>query len=232
MIARASYYGLCSFVDDLVGRILMALQDIGQDKDTAVIYTSDHGELIGEHGLWTKMTMHEDSVGIPLILSGAGAPIGVSRTPVSLIDIYQTVLEAAGVDLLEEDRALPGRSLYGVAAEGDAERTIFSEYHDGGAITGFFIVRCGRWKYICYPGFAPQLFDLEADPFEQNDLGNSRAYAEILADCHRRMAEIGDPNLLNDLAFADQAKRIEELGGVEAILATEPFDFTPLEKTA
>ncbi|MHA1153763.1 MAG: sulfatase-like hydrolase/transferase [Alphaproteobacteria bacterium] len=227
LVARASYYGLCSFVDDLVGRVLAALQDSGHDKDTAVIYTSDHGESIGEHGLWTKMTMYEDSVGIPLILSGAGAPAGVSRTPTSLVDIYQTVLEAAGAVLSDEDRALPGRSLYGIAAEPDADRAVFSEYHDGGAITGFFMVRYGRWKYICYPGFAPQLFDLEADPFEQNDLGNSTAHSDIRADCHRKMVEIGDPDLLNELAFADQAKRIEELGGVDAILATEAFDFTP-----
>lgn len=229
LVGRASYYGLCSFIDDLVGQILGALEGTGQDKDTAVIYTSDHGELIGDHGLWTKMCMFEDSVGIPLILSGAGASAGTSKTPVSLVDMYQTILEVAGVGLSGEDAELPGSSLYGIAAEPNAERTAFSEYHDAGSITGFFMLRHGRWKYVVYPGFAPQLFDLEADPFEQNDLGNSSAHADIRADCQRRMAEVGNPDLINEQAFADQAKRIDELGGVEAILATEAFDFTPVE---
>ena len=230
LVARASYYGLCSFVDDLVGRVLGALEDIGQDKETAVIYTSDHGELIGEHGLWTKMAMYEDSVGIPLILGGAGAPVGVCDTPVSLIDAHQTILEAAGLALCEADLALPGRSLYRLAAEPeDPGRPVFSEYHDGGAITGFFMLRRGRWKYVVYPGFAPQLFDLDSDPFEQTDLSHSRAHAEVRPECHRAMCEIGDPDVLNAQAFADQARRIEELGGVEAILAIESFDFTPVE---
>jgi len=230
LVARASYYGLCSFVDGLIANILGALESSGQDRDTAVIYTSDHGELLGDHGLWTKMTMHEGSVGIPMIVSGAGAPVGVSNTPVSLIDIYQTILEAAGAELHEEDITLPGCSLYEIAkAQDNADRVVFSEYHDGGAISGFFMVRCGRWKYIYFPGFAAQLFDLKTDPFEQNDLGNSTAHAEIISDCHRKMTEIADPDVINDLAFADQAKRIEELGGVEAILATEDFDFTPIE---
>jgi len=229
LVGRASYYGLCSFVDDLAGQILGALEDTGQGKETAVIYTADHGELIGDHGLWTKMCMYEDSVGIPMIVSGAGATAGVSKTPVSLIDIYQTVLEAAGVELTVEDRSLPGRSLYETAAAPDTDRAVFSEYHDGGAITGFFMLRHGRWKYVCYPGFAPQLFDLETDPYEQNDLGNSDTHVDVRADCHRRIVEIGDPDQLNEQAFADQAERIEELGGIDAILATEAFDFTPVE---
>ena len=227
-VARASYYGLCSFVDDLVGQILSALEASACAHDTAVLYTSDHGELIGEHGLWTKMAMYEEAVAIPLILSGAAAPRGVSATPVSLIDGQNTILEAAGVGLSEAERALPGRSLYDIAEAPDTERAVFSEYHDGGAITGFFMLRSGRWKYIHYPGFAPQLFDLDADPCEQTDLGLSAAHATVRARCLAEMCRIGDPEQINTQAFADQARRIEELGGADAILAREAFDFTPV----
>ena len=230
LVGRASYYGLCSFVDDLVGKVLGALEEAGRAGDATILYTSDHGELIGEHGLWTKMTMYEESAAIPLILAGAGVPRGLSATPVSLVDVHPTVLEAAGLPLTAADRALPGRSLLEVARRPDAERAVFSEYHDAGAITGFLMLRHGRWKYICYPGFAPQLFDLEADPGEIHDLGLSAAHANVRAACHETMCtQLGDPDEINARAFADQAERIAELGGVEAICNTQAFDFTPVE---
>lgn len=232
-VARASYYGLCSFVDALVGELLAALEQSGRADDTTVLYTSDHGELIGAHGLWTKMTMHEESAGIPLIMAGAGVPSGVCDTPASLIDIYPTVLEAASLTPSAEDKALPGRSLFALARKPNPERPIFSEFHDGGAITGFFMLRLGRWKYIHYPGFAPQLFDLDSDPQERHDLGLSDRHADVRGHCLREMQEaLGDPEAINAQAFADQARRIEELGGIEAIRAMETFDFTPVEHQA
>lgn len=229
IVARASYFGLCSFMDDLVGDVLGALEESGRDKDTAVIYCSDHGELNGEHGLWTKMTMHEPSVGIPLLLSGAGAPKGVSDTQVSLIDIGNTVMEAAGVGLTAEESARPARSLYDTAVKADPDRVVLSEYHDGGSITGFFMVRVGRWKYVYYPGFAPQLFDMEADPHEQRDLGLSAQHADIRERCHAALTGICDPDAVNDLCFADQAALIDELGGPAGILNIENFDHTPVD---
>jgi len=230
IVARASYYGLCSFVDALVGRLLTALEDSGRTGDTTILYTSDHGELIGEHGLWTKMSMHEQSAGIPLIMAGAGASPGICETPASLIDVYPTVLETAGLSLAAEDEALPGRSLFDLAQTSDPERAVFSEFHDGGAITGFFMLRLGRWKYIHYPGFAPQLYDLESDPREEHDLGLSDRHAEVRRKCLEVMhAQLGDPEAINTQAFTDQARRIEELGGAEAILTMDRFDFTPVD---
>jgi choline-sulfatase len=230
-IARASYFGLCSFVDALIGDVLRALEASGQLENTTILFTSDHGELNGHHGLWTKMTMHEESVAIPLILSGAGAPVGLSRTQASLIDVHQTVLAATGLGETAEDQALPGRSLFDLAAAADDPgRAVFSEYHDGGSITGYMMIREGRWKYIAYPGFAPQLFDLQADPHEIADLGLSGDHREIRERLHARMCrEFGDPEVINAAAFADQAARIEELGGVDGIYARDNYDHTPVE---
>ena len=229
-IARASYFGLCSFVDDLIGDVLGALEDSGQMHDTSIIFTSDHGELNGHHGLWTKMTMHEESVGIPMILAGAGTPQGVCQTQVSLVDVHQTVLEVSGVGESEADKGLPGQSLLQTAkALDDPDRVVFSEYHDGGSITGFMMLREGRWKYIAYPGFAPQLFDMEADPQEVNDLGLSGEHAPIRTRLHQLMCqEFGDPDVINDNAFADQAERIKELGGIDGIYQRENYDHTPV----
>ncbi len=230
-VARASYFGLCSFVDDLIGDVLGALEQSGGMDDTVILFVSDHGELNGHHGLWTKMTMHEDSAGIPMILAGPGAPVGISRTQTSLVDVHQTVLEAAGLGETEEDQSLPGQSLFTTAvAADDPNRVVFSEYHDGGSITGYMMIRDGRWKYIAYAGFAPQLFDLGSDPFEQNDLGLSGAHRDVRRHLHNRMCrEFGDPQTISDNAFADQARRIEALGGLDGIHARSNFDYTPVE---
>lgn len=228
-VARASYFGLCSFTDDLVGQVMRALADAGRDHDTSVIYTSDHGELPGDHGLWTKMCMYEGSMGIPMIVSGAGAPTGVCDTQTSLVDVHQTVLEAAGLGLSDDDADRPGRSLYDVAANPDPDRVVLSEFHDGGAITGFFGVRVGDWKYVAYPGFAPQLFNLADDPHEVVDLGLSADHADVRAMCHARLMDICDPDAVNDACFRDQNARIEELGGAEAVVNAPGYDHTPVD---
>ncbi|MBT7505878.1 MAG: sulfatase, partial [Rhodospirillales bacterium] len=116
-------------------------------------------------------------------------------------------------------------------ANSDArDRAILSEYHDGGSITGMFMVRVGRWKYCYYPGYDPQLFDMEDDRLETRDLGTDLAYAETRAQCHAALFQIVDADAANDQAFADQAMRIEELGGMDAIIAMDDYDFTPVEK--
>ena len=130
---RLGYYGLCALVDHLVGRLLATLDELGLGEETRILYTSDHGEMLGNHGMWTKMLMNEDSAGIPLILNGPGVPRGaVVDTPVSLVDAHQTILEGAGLALSEADRTLPGRNLMDIAAGAAPERTILSEFHDGG----------------------------------------------------------------------------------------------------
>jgi choline-sulfatase len=230
-IARASYFGLCSFVDALVGDVLKALQDSGRAEDTVIVLTADHGDMNGHRGLWTKMVMYEDSAGIPLIVAGPGVPAGTRATQASLIDVHQTALAATGLGLSAADADLHGRSLLDLATgPEDPDRVVFSEYHDGGSITGYMMLREGRWKYVDYPGFAPQLFDLEADPFEREDLGLSDRHADIRARLRARMvAEFGDPDAINAQAFADQQARIRELGGYDAIHAMENYDHTPVE---
>ena len=229
-VARASYFGLCSFVDDLVGDVLKALDDTGHSHDTVVALTSDHGEQNGHHGLWTKMAMYEDSIAIPMLLSGPGISPSVCATQCSLIDIHQSALEATGLGLADEDTALAGRSLLQLAgAPTDLQRAVFSEYHDGGAITGYMVLREGRWKYVAYAGFAPQLFDLQTDPFEQSDLGLSAEHEDIRRHLHGRMVrEFGDPESISARAFADQERRIAELGGIEGIRRRANYDHTPV----
>jgi choline-sulfatase len=226
--ARAAYYGLCSFLDDNIGQVLAALDASGQREHTRVIYTSDHGELLGEHGMWTKMLMYEQSVGIPMIIDGPDIPAGqLVDTPVSLVDVHQTAIEGLGHTLSAEDMDLPGVSLLRTASGERPERAILSEFHDGGSPTGMFMIRLREWKYIYYPGFRPQLFNLAQDPAEIDDLATDPGSTAILAECEQALRGILDPEAVNARAFADQALKIAELGGREGILSLHDFGFTP-----
>ncbi len=226
--ARAAYYGMVSFLDQNVGRVLEALEDSGLAVSTRVIYTSDHGDNLGNRGLWGKSVMYEDSVGIPLIIRGSGVPKGHHcGTAVSLVDCYPTILEALGEAGDTGEQPRPGRSLFEIALAPAYERTVLSEYHAAGSVTGMFMIRHGRWKYIHYPGYRPQLFDLETDPSEAEDLAASQDHETILTDCEQRLREILDPDAVTELAFAEQSLQIQALGGPDQIRMEGEYGFTP-----
>lgn len=223
--AMAAYYGMVSFLDDNVGRVLAALDAAGLADDTLVVYTSDHGDNLGARTFWGKSNMYEESAGIPLILRGPGVKAGARvATPVSLVDAHPTILDACGVAPHPDDADLPGRSLLG---DLDPDRTAFSEYHAVGSITGVFMVRFGRYKYIHFAGHRPQLFDLEADPLETRDLALEAGKEALVAEGERRLRAICDPEAVSARAFADQEARIASLGGVETVLKSGSFPYTP-----
>ncbi|MCZ6796686.1 MAG: sulfatase-like hydrolase/transferase, partial [Gammaproteobacteria bacterium] len=226
-VARASYYGLCSFLDYQAGQVLAALDASGQAHNTLVIYTSDHGDHNGDRGLWTKMTLYDESAAVPMIIAGPGIPEHkLVSTLASLVDVYPTILSAVGAQ--DDGKQRPGIALQALANQDDFDRPILSEYHDGGSPTGMFMLRNARWKYNYYPGYAPELFDMQEDPNELIDLSKSSAHAGILDECYQQILTLVDPEAANTLAFSDQAAKIEELGGIEAILNSTDFDFTPV----
>ncbi|MEZ5775413.1 MAG: sulfatase-like hydrolase/transferase [Hyphomicrobiaceae bacterium] len=226
----AAYFALVSFMDACVGSLLAALDASGLGGQTHVLYISDHGELLGDHGLWTKQVMYEASLGVPMILKGPGIPAGRRvGTPVSLIDVAPTAAGLFGAGM----EGLPGRPLTDLAREpDDPGRTAFSEYHDGGSSTGTFMVRWSHWKYVHYVGLPPQLFDLAADPGEVRDLGRDASEAAVAARAEglRRLHAICDPEKVSAAAFADQHRRIEALGGREACRRAD-FGHTPAPLT-
>jgi choline-sulfatase len=227
--AKRGYLGLCSFLDDNIRQVLEALEDSGAARDTVVIYITDHGEMLGNHGYWAKSVMYEDSVGIPLIMSGANVPIGVNHTPVSLTDIAATVENTVELDRPKAEAPWQSRPLQDFIAAPEAERFILSEYHDGGSPTGFFMIRQGAWKYVYYAGGQPcQLFNMEMDPDELTDLGESPDHKSIRDLMYRHLTSILDPEEINAQAFADQAVLLEQFGGRESVLAMPSFNHTPV----
>ena len=217
--ALAAYFGSVSFLDHNVGRVLGALEAAGLTDSTRVIYGSDHGENLGARGLWAKSTLFEESAGIPLIMAGPDVPEGrVVQAPVTLVDVFPTVLACAGVEPAAEDAALPGTSLLDAAQGRLPERTVLSEYHAVASPSGSFMIRRGRYKYIYYCGYAPMLFDLDSDPYERDDLAGVPAYTEELAACEAQLRTIVDPEAVDRTARADQAAMVDRLGGKDAIM--------------
>lgn len=230
--AKAAYYGLTSFMDHCVGRILQALESSQQRQNTVVVYVSDHGDMLGDQGFWTKQVMYEQSAGIPMIVAGPGIPQGRQvKTAASLIDLAATAIDVTGISHDDHSCTLPGVSLRDIAnADDDPERTILSEYHDGGSTTGTFMVRWGKWKYIHYVDHEPQLFNLESDPDELRNLAPERDNQQIdsaLIEGEKRLRNICDPDAVNVQCFADQKNRIAELGGEAACRNAYVFNHTP-----
>ena len=227
-VAIAAYYALCSFLDDNIGQVLGALESAGYGGNTRIMYTSDHGDNLGTRGLWGKSTMYEETAAVPLILAGPDLPEGVTcRTPVSHVDCYPTFLGASGVALTEPERAYPGRSLFDIVHGATPRRNVFSEYHAMGSTTGAFMIRNGKYKFVYYPKYAPQLFDLEADPEELCDLGEDPGHANVRAECEMLLRRICDPEEVDARAKRRQAEQVAKHGGREAVIARGDLGYSP-----
>ena len=228
-VAIASYFGLCTFLDDQVGLVLESLKRAGLADSTRIIFASDHGENLGARGTWGKGTMYEESAAVPLIMAGPDIEAGaVVETPVSLLDFYPTILESVGVSPDKEDKTRAGRSLYGIAgAPFDAERIVFSEYHASGAETAAYLIRKGKKKYIHYVDYPPELYDLETDPEEQDDLAGKLESKPVIHELEGDLREILDPVEVDKRAKRDQAALIERLGGRYHVIETAKIGATP-----
>jgi choline-sulfatase len=225
-LAIACYFGLCTFVDQLIGKVLTSLKDNGYADNTNVAYISDHGENLGSRGLWGKSVMYEESAGVPMLLTGPDAPRGkVVETPVSLADVFPTILNGVDVEVPDD---IPGRSLFEIAAlADDNDRVIFSEYHGAAATSGTFMLRDGRYKYIFYVGYEPELYDLDRDPEEMSNLASKSEFNDILTKFENYLRGMLDPEEVNSQALADQAALIEKFGGLDNVLDRGGLAGTP-----
>jgi choline-sulfatase len=207
-VARAAYYGLVTYMDDKIGRLVGALRETGQLEDTLVVYTSDHGELAGDHGLWWKNSFYEQASRVPLILSWPGAlervPAGARfEGAVSLLDLTRTLIDVAGVpdpgdldldgdSLLPPLEALAAGDAPGAAALWKDEAIV--EYYGHATNRPQRMLRAGRWKYNYYHGEPAELYDLAADPQEFHNLAGEPRVAAIESAMRRRLLADWDPD--------------------------------------
>ncbi|HRW07944.1 MAG TPA: sulfatase-like hydrolase/transferase [Caldilineaceae bacterium] len=216
----ATYYALCTFVDQNVGKVLNTLSDLGLAEATRVLYTSDHGAMLGARGLFGKFTMYEEAARIPMIVAGPDVPANKTvDTPVSLVDGYPTILSALDVNDDANTPPRPGQSLWQLAQGPTQERTIFSEYHAAGTRNAIFMLCDGAYKYIHYVHEAPQLFDLANDPGELVNQAENPAYTAVRADFEERLRDLLDPEAIDAQAKAEQLAKVADFGGEAAVLA-------------
>ena len=226
--AIAGYYGLCSFLDDNAGQVLRSLEQAGLAQSTRVLYTSDHGDNLGSRGLWGKSTMYEETAGVPLIMHGADIPTGrVVATPTSHVDVYPFIMECVGADAADAHGDHPGYSLFDIANGLQPPRTVLSEYHGMGSTTGAFMIRNGKYKYVHYVSYGPQLFDLQQDPEELRDLASDPAYASVLMACLALLETVCDPADVDRRAKARQRELLRQNGGRDAVIARGDLGFSP-----
>ncbi|HEX6385734.1 MAG TPA: choline-sulfatase [Anaerolineae bacterium] len=209
--ARHAYYGAISYVDDKVGQLLQALEATGLRDDTIVLFVSDHGEMLGERGLWYKMSFFEWSARVPMIVSAPGqfSPRWVDQH-VSLVDLLPTLAEIANegkaVDYAD---TIDGQSLLPLL-HGDfssAADTAIGEMLGEGAIAPLVMIRRGRYKYVYSQPDPEQLYDLEADPLELQNLVGRPEHEAVR---HAFAAEVmvrWDLEALHEEIIASQRRR-------------------------
>ncbi|KAL9598415.1 MAG: hypothetical protein Q9219_004505 [cf. Caloplaca sp. 3 TL-2023] len=179
--ARRAYFGAVSYVDDNVGKLLEVLEECGMAEDTIVVFSADHGDMLGERGLWYKMSWFEGSARIPLIVSYPKrfSPKTIPHN-VSAMDILPTLVDLVGGSI---DTRLPldGTSLLPYLEAQNTYQpyhdTVFGEYAGEGTIAPLMMIRRGPWKYVTCPADPPQLFNLNDDPKELHNLASSQDQA-------------------------------------------------------
>ncbi len=196
--AVAAYYASVSYMDAQVGKVLNTLKEEGLENKTIVIFTSDHGFHLGEHRFWMKVSLHEESVRVPLIIKVPGKKPAVCHSFAELLDLYPTVAELAG---LHYSRHLQGKSL--VKTLDDPEHHVrdaaFSVTQGGKS----FLLRTSKWAYIQYDedaGSGIELFDMEYDPKQFNNVANNPQYRQIVAEFQDRLKSKLAEIRVNDLA--------------------------------
>jgi choline-sulfatase len=224
--ARRGYYGMIGYVDNLLGRVLAALDDLNQRDDTLIIATADHGDMLGERGLWYKMTFFERAVRVPLIICAPRRfePRRVTRH-VSLVDMLPTLMSVA-------DRTVPtptdGMSLLPLAAGQDdnAPDTVYGEYLAEGTSQPIFMIRRGPYKYIVCAGDPPQLYDLAADPLEMENLADLPSHTAVSEAFAAEAARKWDSEAIRRQVIDSQRRRI----AIHAALRrgrVSPWDYAP-----
>ena len=228
--ARHAYYGMVTYMDDMVGRLMNVLEESGLIKNTLVVFTADHGEMLGERGMWYKFNPYEWSVRIPLIISSPGGLTGHKADElVSLVDMLPTFAEIASgetnfkpIDPLDGKSLLP--ILYGKPLESPNEVSI--EFTAEGTFAPALILRQDNIKYVYCETDPPMMFDLDKDKGELKNLCLDKSYSDKAHEMENEILKRWDPVQLKKDIIASQQRR----HFVQRVLVKgncKPWDFQP-----
>ena len=232
--ARRAYLANLSYLDEKIGEILAVARACGLDRNTVVVFLSDHGDMLGERGLWFKMSCFEGSARVPLLVHAPErfAPRNVTA-PVSTLDLLPTLLGLASIDAGDFETELDGTSLVPLL-EGESaasKRRVVAEYAAEGAIAPLVMLRHERFKLVYCEADPPQLFDLEADPSEQRNLAADPSFARQLSTLQSEVSARWDLERFDQEVRSSQRNRHL----VYAALRSgryQPWDYEPVQNAA
>jgi len=229
--SRQAYYANVSYLDEKIGALLDVLERAQMREDTVVVFLSDHGDMLGERGLWFKMSFYEGSARVPLMVAAPGLPAGRVDAPVSTLDVVPTLATLAGIDLGEVQPWTEGRDLTPLANGGARGAPVLMEYAAEGSYAPMVAIRDGRWKYIHCDLDPPLLFDLAADPRELVNLAADPAHAATAAGFATLVRERWDTARFDAEVRQSQARRWVVY---EALRngSYYPWDYQPLQRAS
>ena len=228
--SRRAYFANIAYLDELIGSLLRVLEDTKQAENTVIVFASDHGDMLGSHGLWFKMSFREGSARVPLMIAALGRASTTIEEPVSLLDVLPTLCDLAGIE--SEGTARDGETLLPIMDE-DASRSapVPMEYAAEASVTPMVALRSGSHKLTRCEADPPQLFDLSADPHELTNLADDPAYAETFS----RLSEQIDArwNLAEfDRAVRESQRQRHLVYGALGQGTRWPWDFQPVQDAA
>jgi choline-sulfatase len=229
--SRRGYFANISYVDDKVGELLDTLERTRMADDTIIVFCSDHGEMLGERGLWFKMNFYEGSARVPLMIAGKGVPAGLIATPVSNLDICPTLCDLAGIDISAIMPWTDGQSLVPLARGTYRTEPVLIEYAAEGTYAPMVAIRDRAWKFVHCEIDPPQLFNLESDPLERNNLAADPAHAGLVAEFTARVRARWDMAALDAEVRESQARRWVVYPALRNG-AYYPWEFQPLQKAS
>ena len=226
--ARRAYFGNISYLDEKIGEILDTLDECGFADNTTIIFCADHGDMLGERGLWYKMSFFEGSMRVPLMICAPDIFEAKSiPEPVSMLDLAPTLIELAGGDAEECAIATDGCSLVEFAKDkAKAEHAILSEYAGEGSIDPMFMIRRQQWKFIFCELDPPQLFNLDLDPLELKNLAGDPEYLQLVEQFTRQVHTRWDVDKYRSDVLRSQQNRLTVYDGLRKG-NFQPWDYQP-----
>lgn len=207
--ARHAYYGAISYVDDKIGELLKTLKETGLDDNTIIVFSGDHGDMLGERGLWYKMSWFEDSARVPMIVH-APERFQAHRVSesVSTMDLLPTFVDLTNPQQ-DVDYVMPiqGRSLIPHLTDQGGHDEVIGEYFGEGAIAPLFMIRREQYKYVCCSADPEQLFNLKEDPQELNNLATNPDYQSLLVEFRQEAEARWDSEALTQQVIVSQRRR-------------------------
>ena len=227
--SRRAYFANISYLDDKIGEVMEAVEATRQE--TIIMFVSDHGDMLGERGLWFKMSFFEGSARVPMMICAPDMEPGLITTPVSNIDVCPTLCDLAGVDMSEVEPWTTGQSVKPMGQGVERTEPVAIEYAAEASYSPMVSLRYGKWKYNRCKLDEDQLFDLDKDPHELTNLAEVAKHQGTLTQLRSKSEARWDLDKFDADVRASQARRwvvYEALreGGYY------PWDYQPLQKAS